>query len=501
MLRTGTFSSAYAAHVVSTMGAVFTARNSQTAHTRNVLLAIFSLLTIVIAVASYGMVEHERQKGISDAALWSDVLVGTFVDHHFPELKSVASSADVERRTGRPEISAAFARKIKSFSLWTPTGARIYGYQGYQNPEYELDQLTVAPTTATGFRNALRGATISALVHPRAHADDIGPSLAPKIEIFSPIRHNATREITAIAHIHAEADALTYSNILLGHIGAISLGVLILLTGMGILWVVRHQSGYELASAAHSAPADGATAHLMQNNEQLRTQLVDNGLKFAHSNEQMLKRIGAELHDGPTQLIGLALLRMDGLRIDNVTGSSTSRSTYERTLDTIQSSLQDAMSEIRQLCSGLSLPGIERLELTDVIASAIRKHERRTGTQVSFELPAANAVSCNDGVKAICYRFVQEGLNNAFRHAGGVGQHIELRAVRGGLQVIVSDSGGGFFPEDAGAGASSPGGLGLPGLRHRIEAIGGTFDIQSRRNQGTRLVAYIPLGASEAIHG
>lgn len=499
MLRTGTFSPAYAAHFVATMGAVITARNAQAARTRNAILAIFSLLTVVLAVASYGMVEHERQKAITDAAHWSDVLVGTFVDHHFPELTSVVSPSDGERRTGRPEISAAFARKIKTLSLWTPTGARIYGYQGYQNPDYELDHLTTAPKTASGFHSALRGVTTSALIHPNSRADDAHVSLGPKIEIFAPIRNNTTGEVTAIAHVHADGDALSYSSIILGHVSAISLGILILMTGTGILWALRHFSMGDATTQSASAATETTTARLLQNNEQLRTELVDNGLKFAHCNEQMLKRIGAELHDGPTQLIGLALLRMDGLRVENVTGNSAARSTYERTLDAIQSSLQDAMSEIRQLCAGLSLPGIDRLELTDVIESAISRHERQTGTNVTFDLPAATDIRCSDGIKAICYRFVQEGLNNAFRHAGGKGQHIELRAVRGGLQLIVSDRGGGFAPAEPKSG--SRGGLGLTGLRQRIEAIGGTFDIQSGRDQGTRLAAYIPFGTSETIHG
>ncbi len=75
----------------------------------------------------------------------------------------------------------------------------------------------------------------------------------------------------------------------------------------------------------------------------------------------------------------------------------------------------------------------------------------------------------------ICiYRFVQEALNNAWRHAGGVAQSVAQRIEAGQLVVEVSDEGSGFDPA-----AARPEGLGLAGLRERVESLGGAFAIRS----------------------
>jgi len=82
---------------------------------------------------------------------------------------------------------------------------------------------------------------------------------------------------------------------------------------------------------------------------------------------------------------------------------------------------------------------------------------------------------------------VQEGLTNAFRHAGGNGQRVTAGGIHA-LEVAVSDGGPGL-PADC----SSTGGVGLAGLRARIEGIGGTLGICSAAGKGTRLVAYFDL--------
>ena len=85
------------------------------------------------------------------------------------------------------------------------------------------------------------------------------------------------------------------------------------------------------------------------------------------------------------------------------------------------------------------------------------------------------------------YRFVQEGLSNAYRHAGGAGQKVECRAKPDTLRIAVSDTGGGFTPDADAGGVSSQGGLGLAGLRDRIESLGARFEIHAAPGRGTRL--------------
>ena len=76
---------------------------------------------------------------------------------------------------------------------------------------------------------------------------------------------------------------------------------------------------------------------------------------------------------------------------------------------------------------------------------------------------------------------------NAFRHAGDCDVTVGCHADVNMLTVTIEDGGRGFnlnCPRD---------GMGLSGLRERVESIGGDFDIQSTAGYGTRLTATLPL--------
>ena len=83
-----------------------------------------------------------------------------------------------------------------------------------------------------------------------------------------------------------------------------------------------------------------------------------------------------------------------------------------------------------------------------------------------FRSPVSHAVR-------ICvFRFVQEGLNNAYRHGGATGQDVRSWMDGTLLNVSVADSGG----DSSSAEKDLPGaGIGLYGLQERVESLGGTL--------------------------
>lgn len=95
------------------------------------------------------------------------------------------------------------------------------------------------------------------------------------------------------------------------------------------------------------------------------------------------------------------------------------------------------------------------------------------------------------------YRFVQEALANACRHADGRGQKVSTTSTADQLHIQVSDLGPGF---DSNGRGQSDEHLGLEGMRQRVESIGGTFRIQSKTGVGTHVVADLPLGLDAGEH-
>lgn len=150
----------------------------------------------------------------------------------------------------------------------------------------------------------------------------------------------------------------------------------------------------------------------------------------------------------------------------------------------IRSALSSVLTEIRNISAGLSLPQLNGASLSETVLSAVGLHEEYSGTKVLVSIEdVPTAVS--HALKICIYRFVQEALTNASRHARGLGQRVTVKGTDP-LCVVVADSGPGFDPNQTTAG------LGLTGMRARIETIGGNMTISSSRENGTELVATFP---------
>jgi signal transduction histidine kinase len=91
--------------------------------------------------------------------------------------------------------------------------------------------------------------------------------------------------------------------------------------------------------------------------------------------------------------------------------------------------------------------------------------------------------------KICVFRFIQEALNNAFRHGGGREQAVEVAINGQDLEVCVSDAGSGFDPA-----LVRPDSIGLEGLKGRVESLGGRFDVETSPT-GTKV--RMVLGAME----
>jgi NarL family two-component system sensor histidine kinase LiaS len=88
----------------------------------------------------------------------------------------------------------------------------------------------------------------------------------------------------------------------------------------------------------------------------------------------------------------------------------------------------------------------------------------------------------------------QEALTNIARHSGATKVRIELRADLDQLALCISDNGQGFDPRNR-----NGQGLGLLSMRERIEALGGSIEVESTSGEGTRITAHYKMGRSSAL--
>ena len=314
----------------------------------------------------------------------------------------------------------------------------------------------------------------------------------PLLEIYSPIREARTGRIIAVAEFYETATALQ-ENLFWVSIESWAVVGCVTLAMMGLLSGIVVRGSQTIASQRRALEERvAALSTLLRQNEDLRLRVQRASSRVTELNERYLRRVSAELHDGPAQHLALASLRLDSLR-----PAISDRAAPD--LDVVRDAVGDALVDIRNVCKGLTLPEVGRMSLADLLRSVTAVHERRCGTKVALAIDAAAAAAANLGEpQKIClYRFVQEGLNNAYRHAGGAGQAVRCSIRSGMLELTVSDEGPGMA---VGASRSDgEAGLGLAGLRERVESLGGSFALDSSPGAGTRLTMRMMVEGSGPV--
>lgn len=202
------------------------------------------------------------------------------------------------------------------------------------------------------------------------------------------------------------------------------------------------------------------------------------------------KHLARELHDemGPC-LFGLSVAA-DALE----RGSSGAMAKHAQDVATITQQLQRTA---RQVLDTLQPAIIGTLPLADAIEEAVRLAAQQFGAlsiraEIAPDLPPSS-----EAVDLTLFRFVQEGLTNAARHAQASTAEVRLAPAPGGIAAEVVDDGRG--PQGGPQGGLQPGN-GLLGMRDRIDALGGRLEIGAGPQGGLRLAAFVPCGEKENDH-
>ncbi|WP_044870705.1 ATP-binding protein [Pseudomonas sp. LFM046] len=368
---------------------------------------------------------------------------------------------------------------IVSVKIWLPDGTIVYSTdKSVIQKKFKITEIS----------NALAGNITTALdedigVNP---VDDVEDAFekrlnVPLYEIFAPLREAGTGKILAVGEFYETAEALQ-REITKVHkkvwliVGTATISMLLLL-----FFIVRRSDLIIRKQEEILRARMREQAMLLSNNAFLQNRVDAANREFSRINELTLRRIGADLHDGPAQLLSLILLRLEEL-------DDSENAANKEVFEMVRHAGQDALDEVREISLGLALPEINDLTLQEALVLLAARHEDRTDTQVDMELEALpDDVPVSH--KICIYRFAQEALNNAYAHAGGKGQKLSAAYRDGLLEVQVEDSGDGISAEKPGVQARGRTHLGLVGMRYRVESLGGVFTIDSAPHAGTRAKA------------
>lgn len=251
------------------------------------------------------------------------------------------------------------------------------------------------------------------------------------------------------------------------------------LTGVAIVFVIVV---YSLVTQAHAffwAPAilfgtmTGVSVYLSQALVDSNTRLISSQKRAKHlAALAERERIARDLHD----LLGhtLTVIAVKSDLASKVVEQDPARAKQE--LKEIHQTTREALSDIRS-----AINGIKNVSLASELANA---KMALASADISAEVDSLNQ-EFPEHIGAALAMLVKEGVTNIIRHADA--EHCEIRVSRVGetAKLVIKDNGVGFDRKE---------GSGISGMRNRVSALQGRFEIQG--GDGTTISAYIPLSAT-----
>ncbi|HZM75977.1 MAG TPA: histidine kinase [Candidatus Limnocylindrales bacterium] len=196
-------------------------------------------------------------------------------------------------------------------------------------------------------------------------------------------------------------------------------------------------------------------------------------------------RIARELHDIVAHRVSLMVLHAGALEM-----AAQDERTAE-TADLIRNTGREALSELRQVLGILREPGPgTQPQPTLADLGRVIDRTRSMGVPIEF-VTEGDAAPIPSTVERTAYRVVQESLTNVVKHAGAPQTLIKLNFLAHGLDVTVSNGPptGPPHPHEL-----PKGGLGLIGLRERVELLDGVFEAKQTAGGGFAVKAHLPTG-------
>jgi signal transduction histidine kinase len=320
-------------------------------------------------------------------------------------------------------------------------------------------------------RTALGGEIEAKIIRPGKEEHEGLRSFARIEEIYLPVRYSKDGPVVAVLEIYryppaffAVVDrALTAIWLLGGGGGFVLYATLFAMARLGLVEV---GPSVEVVGLERSAERRRSEDALRRMNETL---------------EEETKRLAHEVHDEAGQLIASAQLALADVAHDMPASSRDGVARVGRVLDEVADQLRRLAHELRPTV----LDDLGLVPALEFLAQGVRK---RTALDVRVEGSTNRRLA--PVVETTLYRVVQEAIINVGKHAHARSVIIRVDHEPGHVRCSIRDDGVGF---NAVVQPKGPRGLGLLGIAHRVDAVGGRLEIRTQPGQGTTLIVGIPV--------
>jgi two-component system sensor histidine kinase UhpB len=258
----------------------------------------------------------------------------------------------------------------------------------------------------------------------------------------------------------------------------------LLLLALGLCWFAWRRLRELRRLLAEQQAAEARIAELLARNQALARQLVQ-------AQEAERRGLARELHDEFGQ--GCTAIRIEARLLQrHIEAPEALRQGARR----IARSAEQLHALVRALLTRLRPPSLDSLGLAGALRELCETWEAQTGAVCGLRLHLPPQ-ALDDAVAVTVFRLVQEGLTNVARHADADAVRIELQAAGWPQQALwlhLEDNGRGL-PDGGPAGQ----GLGLAGMRERVDALQGRLWLETAAGGGLRIRVCLPGPAGAAM--
>ena len=208
------------------------------------------------------------------------------------------------------------------------------------------------------------------------------------------------------------------------------------------------------------------------------------------------RRIARELHDSVGQYLTSLKINLSLLERGQTDGAlgKTKAGLFSESLTTVEQCLK----EIRTLSHLLHPPLLDEAGFSSAARWYVDGFAQRSGIRIEFDIPPELG-RFPQVVEIALFRVLQETLNNVHRHSGSLAADIRLEYDAESVTLEVRDYGRGIRPEvlNRFREAGTDVGVGLAGMRERINELGGLMEITASEGGGTSVSVTIPLNTED----
>jgi signal transduction histidine kinase len=231
-------------------------------------------------------------------------------------------------------------------------------------------------------------------------------------------------------------------------------------------------------------------------NEKLESVVQKRTASLRHLSAQLMRsqdeehrRIARNLHDSLGQYLTSVKLDLESLRRSDAPNQ-------QEVLSSALESIERSIAETRTLSCLLHPPLLDEVGFASAARWYTDEFAKRSGIKVKLDLPEGLDKRLAELERTALFRILQESLTNVHRHSGSPAVEISLKASEHQAIFTVRDFGRGM-PAKLIQGSQTNGdhfGVGLSGMRERVNDLGGNFEIQSG-GDGTAITLSIPLAS------